>query len=35
MRVFWFVLGAAVASAVWAGLLSQVGQEWISVILGG
>ena len=35
MRVTWFLIGAACASAVWAVLVTSVGQDWIRVILGG
>ena len=35
MRLTWFVIGAAVASAVWWAVLSGVGQQWINAILGG
>lgn len=35
MRLKWFMIGAACASAVWALVITGIGNRWIAAILGG
>jgi len=35
MRFKWFLIGAVTASAVWALVITGLGQQWINALLGG
>jgi hypothetical protein len=35
MRIKWFLIGAATASAVWALAITQIGNQWIKSLFGG
>jgi len=35
MRLKWFIIGAAAATLVWLIVISNIGNQWISSILGG